>query len=150
MNTAVPLMTNEIVTATFQKSNVSGAPIAPPLHVDMDDAKSKSLSVDAHRTTIPPCEKPKALRTNNRRGSSESTKLVQERPISSHSLDRDLASTLFRLKGGGLSKIPGWVRCNLLLSESKSLTQVDALPLLPGVAHEWPTLLTGGTSKLVG
>jgi len=44
--------------------------------------------------------------------------------------------------GEASSNIPGWAVCNSLLSESKPITQVGALPLLPEVAHEWSTLLT--------
>lgn len=40
------------------------------------------------------------------------------------------------------SQIPGWAGYNSLLSTSKPLTEVGALPLLPEVAHDWSTLLT--------
>ena len=39
-------------------------------------------------------------------------------------------------------KIPGWAGYKSLISPAKLLTQVGALPLLPEVAHEWPTLMT--------
>lgn len=43
---------------------------------------------------------------------------------------------------GRPSTIPGWAGYNSLLSESRLLTKVAALPLLPEMAHEWSTLLT--------
>ena len=36
----------------------------------------------------------------------------------------------------------GWAWYYLLMSAIQCLTQVRSLPLLPEVAHEWPTLLT--------
>ena len=54
-----------------------------------------------------------------------------------------VATALSRMEAGeASSNIPGWAGYNSLLSESKPLTQVGALPLLPEVAHEWSTLLT--------
>ena len=47
-----------------------------------------------------------------------------------------------KLETENRSKIPGWAGYNSLLSESRLLTKVGALPLLPEVAHEWSTLLT--------
>ena len=38
--------------------------------------------------------------------------------------------------------IPGWAGYKSLVSPGQSVTQVGALPLLPEVAHEWPTLMT--------
>lgn len=38
--------------------------------------------------------------------------------------------------------IPKWAAYNSLLSSSKLLTEVCALPLIPSPAHEWQTLLT--------
>lgn len=38
--------------------------------------------------------------------------------------------------------IPGRAGFNSLISDCKSLTNVNALPLLPEVAHDWSTLLT--------
>ena len=40
------------------------------------------------------------------------------------------------------AKIPGWAGYKSLVSLGLSVTQVGALPLLPEVAHEWPTMLT--------
>ena len=53
-----------------------------------------------------------------------------------------VASTLSRLKDERSSLITGWAGYNSLLSTSKPLTEVGALPLLPEVAHVWSTLLT--------
>ena len=54
-----------------------------------------------------------------------------------------VATALSRMEAGeASSNIPDWAYYNSLLSESKPLTQVGALPLLPEVAHEWSTLLT--------
>ena len=39
-------------------------------------------------------------------------------------------------------KIPGWTGYKSLVSPGQSVTRVGALPLLPEVAHEWPTMLT--------
>ena len=39
-------------------------------------------------------------------------------------------------------KIPGWAGYKSLVSPGQSVTRVGALPLLPEVAHEWPTMLT--------
>ena len=38
--------------------------------------------------------------------------------------------------------IPGWAGYKSLVSPGQSVTRVGALPLLPEVAHEWPTLMT--------
>ena len=38
--------------------------------------------------------------------------------------------------------IPGWAGYKSLVSPGQSVTQVGALPLLPEVPHEWPTLMT--------
>ena len=40
------------------------------------------------------------------------------------------------------AKIPGCAGYKSLVSLGQSVTQVGALPLLPEVAHEWPTMLT--------
>ena len=53
-----------------------------------------------------------------------------------------VASAVSRMKGAGTSPIPGWAGYNSLLSTSKPMTEVGALPLLPEVAHDWSTLLT--------
>ena len=54
-----------------------------------------------------------------------------------------IAATLSKLEAGkAASHIPGWAGYNSLLSESKSLTQVGALPILPELGHEWSTMLT--------
>ena len=38
--------------------------------------------------------------------------------------------------------IPAWAGYKSLVSPGQSVTRVGALPLLPEVAHEWPTLMT--------
>jgi len=45
------------------------------------------------------------------------------------------------LKDAHASQIPGWAGYHSLLSTSKPLTEVSALPLLPEVSHDWSTLL---------
>jgi len=49
-----------------------------------------------------------------------------------------VASTVSRMKDAGASQIPGWAGYNSLLSMSKPLTEVGALPLLPELAHDVP------------
>jgi len=53
-----------------------------------------------------------------------------------------VASSVSRMKDADSSQIPGWAGYNSLLSTSKPLTEVGALPLLPEVAHDWSNLLT--------
>jgi len=87
------------------------------------------------------CDKPKlqlAKRTDHfviSKGIFESYRLTE--------LGWIVATALSRMEAGETaSNIPGWAGYNSLLSESKPLTKVGALPLLSEVAHEWSTLLT--------
>ena len=113
-----------------------------PLSLRIGDTKSKSLLVTPYHTTMLPCEKPKATASQqrarefstNNSGVADSYQLTQ--------LGWVIASTLSRMKDERSSQIPGWAGYNYLVSISKPLTEVGALPLLPGVAHEWSTLLT--------
>ena len=89
-----------------------------------------------------PCETPKTTASQkrarefsiNNSGVADSYQLTQ--------LGWIVASTLSRMKDERSSQIPGWGGYNSLVSTSKPLTEVGALPLLPEVAHEWLTLLT--------
>ena len=112
------------------------------LSLRIGDTKSKSLLVTPYHTAMLPCEKPKAsasqqrareFRINNS-GVADSYQLTQLRWVH--------ASTLSRMKDERSSQIPIWAGYNSLVSTSKPLTEVGALPLLPEVAHEWSTLLT--------
>lgn len=131
--------THGTITAIYQRADTSREPIAPPLH--FQDTKANSLSMTPHHTSIMPCEKPKATPnkytrefTINNFAVSASSRFTQ--------LGWVIVSTLSRIKGGGLSPIPGWAGYHSLLSTCKQLTEVGSLPLLPEVAHEWSTLLT--------
>ena len=131
--------THGTITAIYQRADTSREPIAPPLH--FQDTKANSLSMTPHHTSIMPCEKPKATPnkytrefTINNFAVSASSRFTQ--------LGWVIVSTLSRIKGGGLSPIPGWAGYHFLLSTCKQLTEVGSLPLLPEVAHEWSTLLT--------
>ena len=81
-----------------------------------------------------PCEKPKATASQqrarefsiNNSGVADSYQLTQ--------LGWVVASTLSRMKDERSSQIPGWAGYNSLVSTSKPLTEVGALPLLPEVA----------------
>ena len=113
-----------------------------PLSQRIGDTKSKSLLVTPYHTAMLPCEKPKATASQqrarelsiNNSGVADSYQLTQ--------LGWVVASTLSRMKDERSSQIPGWAGYNSLLSTSKPLTEVGALPLLREVAHEWSTLLT--------
>ena len=132
--------THGTVTAIYQKADAPGEPITPPLCVD--DTKSKSLSVTPYHTPMLQCQKPKPTTCHNQMGEfsvnssgvAESYRLTQ--------LGWVVASTVSRMKDVDASQIPGWAGYNSLLSTSKPLTEVGALPLLPEVAHDWSTLLT--------
>lgn len=129
--------THGTITAVYQKADVRGAPVAPPLKI----TEAHTLSVSPYHVHMMQCDKPKpqhAKRTENFVTSNEiscSYQLSQ--------LGWIVATALSRFeRGEAASNIPGWAGYNSLLSESKPLTHVGALPLLPEVAHEWSTLLT--------
>ena len=115
-----------------------------PVELYTGDTKSKSLLVTPYHTAMLPCEKPKATASQqrarefsincNNSGVADSYQLTQ--------LGWVVASTLSRMKDEMSSQIPGWAGYNYLMSTSKQLTEVGALPLLPEVANEWSTLLT--------
>ena len=110
------------------------------LNLTIGDAKS--LSVTPYHVNIIHCDKPKPQpnkRTNefavNKQGISGNYQLTHMGWL--------IASAVSRLKEGEDSrKIPCWAGYNSLMSTSKSVTQVGALPLLPEVVHEWSTLIT--------
>ena len=107
-----------------------------PLSLRIGDTKSKSLLVTPYHTAMLPCEKPKATESQqrarkfsiNNSGVADSYQLTQ--------LGWVVASKLSRMKDERSSQIPGWAGYNSLVSTSKPLTEVGALPLLPEVAHE--------------
>ena len=113
-----------------------------PLCLRIGDTKSKSVLVTPYHTAMLPFEKPKATASQqrarefsiNNSGVADSYQLTQ--------LGWVVASTLSRTKDERSSQIPGWAGYNSLVSTSKPLTEVGALPLLPEVAYEWSTLLT--------
>ena len=60
-----------------------------------------------------------------------------------------ITSAISRIKEGGEScSIPRWAGYNSLISENKTVTKVGSLPLLPEVAHEWPTTVIMHACKL--
>ena len=129
--------THGTITAVYQKTDVPGKAVAPPLM----NGDAHSLSITPYHVHMLQCDKPKpqlAKRTD---------RFVTSKKISgSYQLTQPgwiVATALSRMKAGkASSNIPGWAGYNSLLSESKPLTQVGSLPLLPEVAHEWSTLLT--------
>ena len=132
--------THGTITAVYQKADAPGEPISPPLHI----TESPNLTVASHYTAILPCDKPRHKSSDNegrkkftinKTGVAGSYKLMHMGWI--------VTSVISRIKEGVDSfHLPGWAGYNSLLSESKAVTKVGALPLLPEVAHEWPTLLT--------
>ena len=106
--------------------------------------ETESLSVIPYTTPILSCNKPK------QKALSDDTRVanfsIDEKDVGkAHQLTHFgwlVASVISRLKYETSSFFPGWSGYNSLLSESKSLTNNGVLPLLPEVAHEWPTLLT--------
>ena len=130
--------THGTIVAVYQKADAAGEPIAQPLTI----GDAKSLSVTPYHVNIIHCDKPKPQpnrRTNefavNKQGISGNYQLTHMGWL--------IASAVSRLKEGEDSrKIPCWAGYNSLMSTSKSVTQVGALPLLPEVVHEWSTLIT--------
>ena len=129
--------THGTITAVYQKAEVPEESVAPPLKID----DAQSLSVTPHHVHMLHCDKLKPQLNKRQdhfvtsKGISGSYQLTQ--------LGWIVATAVCRMKAGETSSsIPGWAGYNSLLSESRPLTQVGALPLLPEVAHEWSTLLT--------
>ena len=130
--------THGTIVAVYRKADAAGEPIAQPLTI----GDAKSLSVTPYHVNIIHCDKPKPQpnkRTNefavNKQGISGNYQLTHMGWL--------IASAVSRLKEGEDSrKIPCWAGYNSLMSTSKSVTQVGALPLLPEVVHEWSTLIT--------
>ena len=121
----------------YQKTEVPGEPIAPFLKI----GDAQSLSITPQPVNMSHCDKPKP-QLNKRRDHFVTSKGI----LGSYQLTQlewIVATAVCRMNAGeASSNIPGWAVCNSLLSESKPITQVGALPLLPEVAHEWSTLLT--------
>ena len=130
--------THGTITAVYQKANATGEYIAPSLEL----SEAKNLMVLPYHVPIKPCSKPKPgpySRMNkfevDNTGVSATYKLT--------TLGWIIASALSRSKENGeQSHIPGWAGFKSLVSTGQCLTQFGALPLLPEVAHEWPTMLT--------
>ena len=111
------------ITALYQKAEVRGEPVAPPLKI----GDAQSLSVTPYHVDMLHCEKPKPQLSNRMdhfvtsKGISGSYQLSQ--------LGWIVATALSRMEAvEASSNIPGWAGYNSLLSESKPLTQVGALP----------------------
>ena len=127
--------THGTIVAVYQRADASGEPVAPPLTVH----ETKNLSVTPYHLPMMHCDKPKPKLvkrkkhfTVNKDGISNIYKLTH--------LGWIIASTISRLEKN--ENVPGWAGYNSLLSRNQPITQIGALPLLPEVAHEWPTLLT--------
>ncbi|KAL8604466.1 hypothetical protein ACOMHN_042294 [Nucella lapillus] len=129
--------THGTIIAVYQKDAPSGEPIAEPLAI----GEAKNLTVTPYHVDILHCDKPKPQHAKR----TEQFAISKGIPVSYQltQLGWFVANALSRMKPGrSSSKIPGWAGYNSLLSESRPLTKVGALPLLPEVAHEWSTLLT--------
>ncbi len=127
--------THGTITAVYQKASAPGEPITPNLQI----SEAQNLSVLPYHVPMKTCTKPKPgpyKREDefevNPAGVSESYELT--------TLGWMIASALSR--SAEEAKIPGWAGYKSLVSLGQSVTQVGALPLLPEVAHEWPTMLT--------
>lgn len=130
--------THGTITAVYQKANVPGELVAPKLEL----TAAKNLSILPYHVPIKPCAKPKPEPDNRaQRFEASTTGVAQSYELTQ--LGWVIASTLSRAKENDeQSKIPGWAGYKSLISSCQPLTQVGALPLLPEVAHEWPTMLT--------
>ena len=121
-------------TAIYQKADAPGERITPPLRID--DTKSP------YNTAMLPCEKPKATVSQKRAREFNINNSGVAGSYQRTQLGWVDASSLSRMKDERSSQIPGWAGYNSLLSTSKPLTEVGAMPLLQEVAHEWSTLQT--------
>ena len=129
--------THGTIIAVYQKDAPSGEPIAEPLAI----GEAKNLTVTPYHVDILHCDKPKPQHAKR----TEQFAISKGIPLSYQltQLGWFVTNALSRMKPGkSSSKIPGWAGYNSLLSESRPLTKVGALPLLPEVVHEWFTLLT--------
>ena len=122
-----------------QHCSVSGEQIAPNLKI----CEAQNLSVLPYYVPIEPCGKPKPGTYKkehefkvNYAGVAELYQLNTLGWMISCALSSQSADSESPVK------IPGWAGYKSLISPGKSLTQVGALPILPEVAHEWPTLMT--------
>ena len=132
--------THGTLTAVYQRVDAPGEQITPPICVD--HTKSQSLSISPYHTPMLHCQKPKPTTSHNQMGKFSVNSSGVPETYRLTQLGWVVASTVSRMKDAGASQIPGWAGYNSLLSTSKPLTAVGALPLLPEVAHEWSTLLT--------
>ena len=123
-----------MVTAIYQRADTPGEPITPPLCVDY--TKSKSLCITPYHTPMLHCQKPKPTTSHNQTGAFSVNNSGVAESYCLTQLGWVVALTVSRMKHAHASQIPGWAGYNSLLSTSKPLTEVDALPLL------WSTLLT--------
>ena len=89
-----------------------------------------------YHTTIIPCEKPKQKTPSEKRMIQFAIDKGVNSTYQLTHLGWVVASAISRVNDGNSSRIPGWAGYNSLLSTSKPLTEVGALPLLPEVAHE--------------
>lgn len=131
--------THGTIIAVYQKADVPGDPIAPPLQITETD----NMSVTPHHTVMLPCVKPKLnLQANQMTRNFNINKTGVEESYQLTHMGWVVASIISRMNKSGESQVPGWAGYNSLLSTNKAVTKVGALPLLPEVAHEWSTLLT--------
>ena len=131
--------THGTITAVYQKASASGEHLAPSLEIH----EAKNLSVLPYHVPIKPCGKPKPgpyKRDHefevNSGGVAESYQLntlgwMIASALSSRSAESELQV-----------HIPDWAGYKSLVSPGQSVSQVGALPLLPEVAREWPTIMT--------
>ncbi len=142
--------THGTITVMYQKDNVQGDAVAPPLCI----TDTSSNRVTPYHTAIVPCSKPKPPPSSSEeesntfkvseRGIDEKYKYGQMAWIMAYVASR-LHKTDEDAQGNAevkQSMIPGWAGYYSLVSEARPVTRIGALPLLPEVAHEWSTLMT--------
>ncbi|KAM4035633.1 uncharacterized protein ACNLHF_014760 [Anomaloglossus baeobatrachus] len=124
--------THGTITAVYKKADVVGEPVAPPLNI----TDAHTFSVTPYHVHMKPCDKPKPQHTKRTedfvtsKKSSCSNLLLQFGWVVA-----TVVSRMQQLQKAS-SNIPVWAGYNSLLSESKRLTNIGALPLLPDLAHE--------------
>ena len=106
-------------------------------------SEAKNLLVLPYHVPIKPCSKPKpGLYSRVNKFEVDNTGVSARYKLTT--LGWIIASALSRSKENGeQSHIPGWAGFKSLVSAGQcKLHMSGALPLLPEVAHEWPTMLT--------
>ncbi|KAM4053253.1 LOW QUALITY PROTEIN: uncharacterized protein ACNLHF_005989 [Anomaloglossus baeobatrachus] len=123
--------THGTITAVYQKADIVGEPVAPPLNIT--DA---TLSVTPYHVHMKPCDKPKAQYTKRTKDFVTSKKSSGSNQLSQFGWVVATVVSRIQQQQKASSNIPVWAGYNSLLSESKQLTNIGALPLLPDLAHE--------------